>query len=195
MATQDDTEFDVEIDDEVDTEDENENEGENEQETNDWTPPTKETWEKTLRAKQIAKADAKKLRAELADLKANGGSGNGTTDTKTIERAKLEVEQQLTSKFHGIIGRSAAKAALAEAGAKGNIDRLIKLIDFDDLDIDETGEVDGLDEQIAELKKDYDFLFPKTRGSRDRDAAGRPVQKKQMTNRERAIAMALGQPI
>jgi hypothetical protein len=44
-------------------------------------------------------------------------------------------------------------------GGKKGIPRLIRLMDLDEIDIDDEGDVSGLDEEIDRLKADYPELF------------------------------------
>lgn len=54
-------------------------------------------------------------------------------------------------------------AALAEAGVK-NADRFSRYVDYEKIELDDNGEVKGLDEQIDSLKSDFpEFFDPKKR--------------------------------
>lgn len=72
-----------------------------------------------------------------------------------IKRAKMETED----KFRPLIAKSAARAALASNGATGDLNKMVRMLDLGELDISDDGDVDGLDEQIEELKKDFPALF------------------------------------
>ena len=60
------------------------------------------------------------------------------------------------------------KTALASAGVtdKKTLVRLARMVDLKDLDLDDDGEVDGLDDVIDELKSDMPALFGATRKRR-----------------------------
>jgi hypothetical protein len=85
-----------------------------------------------------------------------------TTSAKT-SRPMTTTRTKTTRKRKASRSRSWAKLALKEAGLQGTPDKLLKLIDTDDIEVDEDGEVDGLTEQIDELKKDFPELFAKKR--------------------------------
>lgn len=105
----------------------------------------------------------KRLRRELREAKAK------SKDKPDEAEAKAE------ARWKPVFVRREAAHALQEAGLIGKPDRLLKLLDIDKLDVEldeETGEVDvdGLADQVAELRKDYPSLFRK-RGSSAIDAA------------------------
>jgi hypothetical protein len=102
---------------------------------------------------------------------------DSNTDNKpAFDREKLEksFQRQLereTQKAEGT-GRKAAyslisevPAALETAGWNGkNLARMIKLLDLDSVEVDADGvDVDALDSQVAELKKDFPEFFKRAR--------------------------------
>lgn len=80
-----------------------------------------------------------------------------------IEKAKKEGKDS----FKPTVIRMAAKAELMSAGAQARaVDRLVRMIDVNDADIDEeTGEIDVSD-QVSALKKDLPELFGERRAPR-----------------------------
>lgn len=80
-----------------------------------------------------------------------------------IENAKKEGKDS----FKPTVIRMAAKAELMSAGAQTRaVDRLVRMIDVNDADIDEeTGEIDVSD-QVSALKKDLPELFGERRAPR-----------------------------
>jgi trimethylamine:corrinoid methyltransferase-like protein len=58
--------------------------------------------------------------------------------------------------------RMAARSALATAGLQGKPDKLIPLLDLEGADVDDDGNVTGLDKPVAALKKEYPSLFGTT---------------------------------
>jgi hypothetical protein len=105
------------------------------------------------------------LAAELAD-DATGKpgpkpKGAGAANTATDENdAKLtELSQQLEAARRGSL-LSGARAALAEAGVpKSAIARAVRMVDLAALQMDDAGEITGLDEQITALREDVPQLF------------------------------------
>lgn len=77
------------------------------------------------------------------------------------QQAAREAEERAEGKFRGIAVNQAARAALSGAGVQsGNVARLVKLLDLDEIQIDDDGEiVEGLDEQIETLKSELPQLF------------------------------------
>lgn len=116
----------------------------------------------------------------LADLLANRGSASGgggkdgddkpagpsaadvrRAETRAAERAAARVE----ARYKAPLARTAARAALADAGWSGkDLDRVMKMIDLDEVDVDDDGEVTGIAEQIDGIKADIPEWF---RGGRN----------------------------
>jgi hypothetical protein len=154
--------------------------------------PTKEDFERMQRALTKANAEAKKKRLQYKALleKTTGGkpdAGDGKDDKNKDreidrERVRNEVSEAEESKWKKRVVRQAAKAALLEAGLQGDPTKLARLVDEDDVEVDDDGEIaDGLEEQIDSIKEDYPDLFedksaapPKnTRRSRNIDGGNR----------------------
>lgn len=141
--------------DESDTDDEGTGDGESE-----YTPPTHDEWDRTQKALAKANAEAKKWRLKARELeKAKAGDGEAAS-------------QQATDKYRPVLVKQAAKAALLEAGlvdpTPERVKKVLRLIDQDGVDIDEDGEVAGLDDQVEELKADYPEFFTKPEEQRRR---------------------------
>jgi hypothetical protein len=160
--------------------------------------PTKEEVARMQRALTKANAEAKKNRLRykaLLEKTTNGKSdaGDGKDDKNKDreidrERVRNEVSEAEESKWKKRVVRQAAKAALLEAGLQGDPTKLARLVDEDDVEVDDDGEIaDGLEEQIDSIKEDYPDLFedknappPKsTRRARiDGGDRGRPPARK-----------------
>jgi hypothetical protein len=138
--------LDTDVDDDVDPDDEPEAEPE-------YVAPGKDEWARTQAALKKANAEAKKHRLDAKALRAATESA--------AEKATREAGEanDAAGRYKGLVVRSAARAALATAGVKGTPDRALKLLDITDLEIDEDGDVVGLDEQVRALKKDWPDLF------------------------------------
>lgn len=166
-----DAEDDDEADDEDDADDDSEDDeegGDGKKDEGEWKPPTKEEWERTQRALKRANGQARKHR------QARKQEGGDDAAQKAVEAAE--------KKFKPVAVRSAAKASLLEAGlndaSDARISRLLKMIDMDEVDVDEDGDVNGLDDQIDAIKDDFPALFeakkdePKRKATK-LDASGR----------------------
>lgn len=81
---------------------------------------------------------------------------------RQVEREIAKAEQRERAKGTRLI--SAVPEALDDAGWNGrNLTRMLKLLDLDSVEVDSDGEVDGLKEQIDELKKDFPEFFKRQR--------------------------------
>lgn len=153
----------------------------------DWTPPTKEEWETHQEKLRLASAEAgtrrKFLRAAGYDPK-TGQKINpdpepddepepAAKDTpvagpspaeirRQVEKAAAEAELRGMRKTKTLV--TGVNSALAEAGWNGTrLSSLMKLVDLDEVDIDDDGEITGLTEQIDQVKTDFPELFKRTR--------------------------------
>jgi hypothetical protein len=180
------------VDEEVDETGNEENENDTDTSGGSWTPPSKETWEKILKAKKRYKDEAHDRRLKLEALQQKDNTGEGGDTDKAVTAARLEGENAAAAKYRGMIGTTAAKAALLAAGLKGKPDGLLKLLDYDELDIDDDGEVSGLDEQVDDLKSKYPELFARGRAQKDKDGTNKDSSgaRKKMTATERLLANA-----
>lgn len=132
--------------------------------------PSQEEWTRTTDALKKANNQARKLRQEKRAALANPAAVNNGTAASTgtaadiataVAKGVADATTASEKKWKPRIVTSAAKTALVEAGLVGSPDRLLKMLDHDDIDVDEDGEVSGLDDQIADLKADYPELFTK----------------------------------
>lgn len=113
----------------------------------------------------------KRLEGELAAAKATAPkveAGQGETPAELearIEAAKGEGRKE----GEAVVIAAKAEAALSAAGVQAGkgLARLVKLLDVGELALESDGTVDGLDEQIDELKEDYPELFAKPRRKRE----------------------------
>lgn len=124
---------------------------------------------KQLRAAlKKANSQAAASRKEADDLRKKTESESEAAVRTAKEQAAAEVE----GTWRPRAVRLAARAALIEAGLIGKPDRILRLIEVDQVEVDDDGEVTGLEAQIRELKKEYPDLFGK-RGAARIDGADR----------------------
>ena len=126
------------------TEDSTEETESNEEEETELPDAVKEILKKNRKA--VREAEARAVAAEKA-LAAKEKGGEESTETPADD------------KFKTLFIQSAAKSALAEAGLTQGTDRLLKLIDLSSVEVDESGTISGLEDQIADLKEDFKDLF------------------------------------
>lgn len=151
------------------------------------------------------RASIRKLKRELEDArkpkpsgKSKGGDDDEAPDLDAIrEAAKAEAKAEADTR----IKRSEAKAALVAAGVSREVAAdLIGFVKLDDLDLDDDGEVEGLEEEIERIQKKYPTFFAKHAGRRRRESVAggadrggegaRP--KKPLTASERQAALLTG---
>lgn len=149
----------------------------------DGKPYTQDDVDKLARSLRAARRTARTKREAGKGTGTGGTDGKGADGKGATEPDEAVVEARAADvaakTWKPLIVNQAARSALVEAGLIGKPDRLLKLLDPEDIDVDpETGEIDGLDEQIAELRREYRHLFRRTGtrrldASRDRDGDGR----------------------
>ena len=139
----------------------------------DFKPPSKDEWARTQAALKKANDDAKRHRLRNKELEEKA-RGDETEHEKALREAREEGERR----FRAPLVRTAARAALVEAGAlaflqdekdpdssaakekgESRLTRLLKLVDTDALDIDDDGSVSGLEAAVDDLRRDYPELF------------------------------------
>lgn len=146
----------------------------------EWTAPTKEEWDRTQAALKKANEEAKRHRLKAREL----AKDTDAADDGKAQKAAEDAEKR----FKPVAIRSAAKAALLEAGlndaSPSQLKRLVGMLDMADIDVDDDGEVDGLDEQISDIKTDFPMLFKTAERKRtgrldaaNRDSGGKIVPK------------------
>lgn len=136
-----------------------------------WQPPTREQFEKMRRDLAKANAESKTRREQLAELQRATEDADGKLARERAEAAE--------AKYKPIAVRAAARAAFLEAGLTAGGDavaKLVRMLDLDGIEISDSGDVVGLDDQVAALKADFPALFssPKPRPPR-LDTGSRPA--------------------
>lgn len=162
----------------------------------DWTPPTREEWEahqaKLKTASGEAAARRKYLRAHGIDPKTgnklnpdpepepdaeparNDDAPNGPSAAeirRQIEKATTEAELRGRRQTRALV--TGVNAALAESGWNGQrLGSLMKLLDLDEVDVDDDGEVTGLTDQLDEIKREWPEFFKRTRSANPSNGSG-----------------------
>lgn len=124
---------------------------------------------------------ATKVRRELRALKKtkeggvgnNGSGGDQSQGTPPDpEKIKADAEAAATAKWKPRAIRTAARAAFVEAGlvipkgveGEAAISDAVRLLDIEDLDFTDDGDVEGIEEQVAGIKRRLPGLFANSRG-------------------------------
>lgn len=176
-------------DDTIDTGDDDggdDGDDEGDDEGDDYKPPTRKEWAATQAALKKANAEAKKRR--LAAKKAAEEAADDDGEDKS-EKARAETE----AKWKPRVIKQGAKAALAAAGAM-KAERLFGLLDLDALDVDDDGDIEGLEDEVDRLKEDFPELFrrPRTGKIETGDRSGGRTAGKARSATERQAAAILG---
>ena len=150
----------------------------------DWQPPSREEYEKLVESKRKADSEAaarrKYLKAHGIDPKtgeklqpdepdpepepkSDQPAGPSAAEVRRqIEKAAAEAELRGLRKTKALV--TGVNGALAEAGWNGQrLNSLMKLIDLDDVEVDDDGEITGLSEQIEGIKAEWPEFFKRTR--------------------------------
>lgn len=132
----------------------------------DGTPFTKADLDALQEALRKARKDARAAKRGQPDDAAGDGSA---PDAVSAARAEE------TGKWKPLVIRTAARSLFTEAGiqAEGDaMNRVIRMLDLDDLDVDEHGQVDGLREQVEDIRTDFPQLFTTARSRAPRVDVG-----------------------
>jgi hypothetical protein len=113
------------------------------------------------------------LRKERAKNRKRRGAED-KTDDKSDDDASEKAAKAEREKWKPMVVRQAATSALSEAGLvlpddpddrRRALKRALRLLDLGDVEVDDDGDVDGLDDAIADLKDDMPELFTRKRAS------------------------------
>ncbi len=111
------------------------------------------------------------LKASVANLekalkKANREAARLRNEKKATEAGKETEskgeEKPADDRYKRSAVAAATRAEFKEAGFTGTKEqaaKLARLLDLDDIDVDEDGEVDGLEDAVADLKEQFPALF------------------------------------
>ena len=155
----------------------------------DYKPPSKDEWARTQAALKKANEDAKRHRLRKKELEEQGRA-NETEHEKALREAREEGEKR----FREPMKKAGVRAALAEAGFSSP-DRLMKLIDWDAVSVDDDGELLGVEAEVDRVKSDYPELLPQEKPkpkARPTGAPRPPAQEKPKSTAELHAARLLG---
>ncbi|MEV6014731.1 hypothetical protein [Streptomyces sp. NPDC051997] len=123
----------------------------------DFKPPSQSEWARTQAALKKANEDAKRHRLRNKELE-DKVRGDETEHEKALREAREEGERR----FREPMKKSGVRAALAEAGFSAP-DRLLKLVDWDAISVDDDGDLVGVEAEVDRVKADYPELLPQDR--------------------------------
>jgi DNA polymerase III gamma/tau subunit len=158
-------------------------------EPDDFKPPSKDEWARTQAALKKANEDAKRHRLRNKELEEKV-RGDETEHEKALREAREEGEKR----FREPMKRAGVRAALAEAGFTSP-DRLMKLIDWDAVSVDDEGELLGIEAEVDRVKGEYPELLPQDKPkpkARPTGAPRPPAVEKPKSTAEIHAARILG---
>lgn len=120
----------------------------------EWKPPSEAEWKRTQAALKKANDDGKRHRLRNKELEDAAREGE-TEHEKALREAREEGEKR----FREPMKKSGVRAALAEAGFTSP-ERIMKLIDWDAITVDDDGELVGAEAEVDRVKADYPELLP-----------------------------------
>lgn len=198
-----------ELDDELEEEDDDDVDDDDDDPDEDKTEDELKAELKQIRASlKTANGSSAKRRKTIAELKRQIAEAGAkpkpkvkADDDEPVDLDAVRDAAKAEAKAEADKVRKADKAelALARAGVTpAKLAKAARLLDLDDIDLNDDGTLDGADEQIVELKKDWPELFATKRkprqsvaGENDRggEGAGKPKAK---SASERQAAALLG---
>ena len=145
-------------------------------------------------SKQKYDDDLKERDTKIADLSKKVQDFDGV-DVKKLQDDVKEWETKYNSDIKAERRDSAIKLAVAKAGARSE-KALMGMLDMDSIKLGDDGKITGLDEQIAQIKKDDAFLFkpndddPGSDTKKDVNLGGehKGTQKQEITTLADAVA-------
>lgn len=170
---------------------------------------------KAIKARQAAKKKLREVQAEAAALaRKNETEGDTKLREATEKAAKAERD-----KYKPALVKTGATAALLAAKpkkGKDGIARLIKLMDLDEIEVNDDLELEGVEEEVERLQTEFPELFGEESAkgdkkdeddeeekpvrrrttSRQQDGAGKkPPARKKMTTSEIIMAKLKGEDV
>lgn len=164
---EDDKEDDEDVEDEEEDDDDKEDEDKEDDKSKVKEDPKKSAQEQEIeRLKQrLAKTrrESAARRKKLEEVNRNNDADakkDGDDKESAVREAKQSGYTEAETKYKGMLHAVAGRVALMEAGVKpAKAKRALKLIDFDDVEIDDEGELIGIEDAIDDLKEEWPELF------------------------------------
>lgn len=159
-----------------------------EDETEEWTPPSREEFEEILKSKRSANKEAMERRRYLEAHGIDWKTGEkrtadddadkptATAKTETAKRAAERAAAKVEMRYKPALAKMAVKSALTDAGWNGkDTSMVMKLIDLDDIAVDDDGEVTGISDQVEAIRAEFPSWFKKTREPKSETGGSREV--------------------
>jgi hypothetical protein len=113
------------------------------------------------------------LKAQLEASKKPKPKSDGDDDKPDLDAIREEAKAEARAEALAIRKLDKAELALARAGVSpAKLAKAVKLLDADYLDLNDDGTLDGIDDQLDDLKAEWPELFAGERGTRKRRRVG-----------------------
>ena len=119
--------------------------------------------------------------------KANAEAASNRHKAKSLEE-ELNSTKEKAGKYKKNYLETKATAVLNANGASNP--RIARMLDFDKIDVDDDGNVVGVEEQLDNLKTDFPELFDVKRRAGKADAADKTAANKPKTSAEKLLSNA-----
>lgn len=150
------------------------------------------------RGRKNLKGRVTALEAELEEARKGGGdAAKGKVDEQALDKAVVKAKREgftegVSAGTKRVMSAEAKSALVAKGAPAAKVSKLIGLIDFSELELDDEG-VLGLDDAVDELVADWPELFntkrmPRIGGKGGRGDNSREDSKRPMTATERQVA-------
>jgi hypothetical protein len=130
--------------------------------TSDAKARTPEDWARLEKALADERGLRKRREGQIAEMRKERRQAEASGDEDEAERLR-KAEETAAARYKPVAVKAAAKAALLEANfqkpTEERVKKIIKRLDLDDIDVDDDGDVIGLQEQIDQLVEDFPELF------------------------------------
>jgi hypothetical protein len=124
--------------------------------------PTAEDWAKLEAAMLNERTLRKKREGQIAEMRKERKAAEVTGDTEEADKIR-KAEDAAAARYKPVAVRAAAKAALLEANFQNpteeRVKKLIRRLDLEEIDVDDDGDITGLQDQIDQLVDDFPELF------------------------------------
>lgn len=121
----------------------------------------------------------KQRETELAEARKPKPKADDGDDKPDAEALRATIEAEVNAKANIRTIKAEAKGALRGIGVPSDqVASIVNMLSLDDVDVDDDGNVDGIDDAIEDLKTKFPQLFPRSRkkasiaGAADRDGRG-----------------------
>lgn len=165
----------------------------------EWTPPSKEDWEKLNASATLARTEAANRRKWLKEHGIDPRTGKKlASDPPATDNKELQAAVQRAEDSDARAKRSLTAAVRRELRANGVVSDMVDLalprIKMADLDVDDDGDIDGLADQIDALKQKYPTLFtPKEEPAKKVSKSVAGTVRKETTSKQPSFADLLRQ--